>query len=142
MTWFETKSMLTHRAVMEMLSAGIAKAERLQQPQCIVVVDASGELLGEIRMSGAKFLSRKSAMTKARTAASIGVATTNVPEAVRPAIAAATGGSVTGLPGGLPIVRDGIILGGVGVGSGSGEEDIAVANAALAAIGLEDNSRP
>lgn len=142
LTWFETKSTLTHKAVMDMLSAGIAKAEQLRQPQCIVIVDASGELLGEIRMTGAKFLSRGSARTKARTAASIGVASTNIPAAVGPAIAAATGGSVTGLPGGLPVLRDGVILGGVGVGSGSGEEDIAVAVAALAAIGLEDTSRP
>ena len=54
------------------LDGGGGKAETMGQPQCIVIVDASGEVLAEIRMTGAKFLSRKSALAKALTAASIG----------------------------------------------------------------------
>ncbi len=131
---FEQKPHLTHQAVMLMLAAAIDKAEAIGQPQCIVIVDASGELLGEIRMSGAKFLSRKSARAKALTSASVGKPSSEIPEAVRPAIAAATEGCITGLSGGLPIWFEGNLLGGVGVGSGSGEQDIAVAEAALAAI--------
>ncbi len=128
---------LTHAAVLEMLRAAVAKAEEIGQPQCIVVVDASGEPLGEIRMNGAKFLSRKSARAKARTAASIRGETASIPEDFRPPIAAATGGEVTGLPGGLPIRIGGEVVGGIGVGSGSGDQDIAVGKAALAAIGAE-----
>ena len=128
---------LTHAGVLAMLQAAVAKAEEIQQPQCIVIVDASGELLAELRMTGAKFLSRKSASTKARTAASIRASTQNIPEPVRMGIGLATGGAVTGLPGGLPIILDGTCLGGIGVGSGSGEQDIAVAEAALRAIGAE-----
>ena len=130
----ETRKIITHRAVMAMLDAGIAKAEEMGQPQCIVIVDASGEVLGEIRMTGAKFLSRKSALAKALTAASTGAASNAVPEGVRSAIGAATGGLVTGLPGGLPIILDGKVAGGVGVGSGTGEQDIAVAEAMLAVL--------
>jgi len=118
-----------------MLQAGVAAAEQSGQPQCIVIVDASGQLVAEIRMTGAKFLSRKSAKSKALTAASIGAPSANIPEAVRAAIGAATGGAMTGLPGGLPIIVDGVVLGGIGVGSGTGPQDIAVAQAALAAIG-------
>ncbi|WP_179379369.1 GlcG/HbpS family heme-binding protein [Jannaschia marina] len=129
--------LLTHAGAMQMLAAAIGRAEEIGQPQCIVIVDASGELLAEVRMTGAKFLSRKSARAKALTAASIGAATTNIPEDVRPAIAAATDGVVTGLPGGLPIRIDGVLLGGIGVGSGTGEQDIAVAEAALSAVGAE-----
>lgn len=128
---------LTHQATMTMLSAAIAEAERIRQPQCIVIVDASGELLGEIRMTGAKFLSRKSARSKALTSASIGAPTINVPEAARIALGAATQGAVTALPGGLPIIINGELLGGIGIGSGSGEQDILVAQAALNAIGAE-----
>lgn len=128
---------LTHKGTMKMLEAAIAEAEKIGQPQCIVIVDASGELLAEVRMSGAKFLSRKSARSKALTASSIGAPTTNIPEAVRPFIASATEGDVTGLPGGLPIISESTLLGGIGVGSGSGNQDIAVAKAALAAIGAE-----
>jgi hypothetical protein len=38
------------------------------------------------------------------------------------------------LPGGLPIIVDGHVVGGIGVGLGTGEQDREVANAALAAI--------
>ncbi|MEM6617345.1 MAG: heme-binding protein [Pseudomonadota bacterium] len=128
---------LTHSAVLKMLAAAATKAEEIGQPQCIVIVDASGETLGQLRMTGAKFLSLKSARSKARTAASIGAPTTNIPEAVGPAIAAATQNEITRLGGGLPINLDGQILGGIGVGSGSPDQDIAVAEAALAAIGAK-----
>ncbi len=117
-----------------MLAAGIDKAEAMGQPQCIVIVDASGEVLGEIRMTGAKFLSRKSALAKARTAASTRNETTMIPEAIRAGIAAATGGAVTGLAGGLPIIVDGETIGGIGVGSGSGEQDVEVGRAMLAVL--------
>lgn len=135
MSFFATRSQLTHAGTMAMLTAAIAKAEEIGQPQCIVIVDASGGLLAEIRMTGAKFLSLKSALSKALTAASTGGPSANTPEAMRTNIGLATGGNVTGLPGGLPIVIDGDLVGGIGVGSGSGDQDIAVAEAALAAIG-------
>lgn len=128
---------LNHAGVMTALSAAVAKAEEIGQPQCIVVVDASGETQGQIRMTGAKYLSLKSAMAKARTAASIRGASDAIPEAVRTGIGLATGGEVTGLPGGLPVVIDGVCVGGIGVGSGTGEQDITVAKAGLAAIGAE-----
>lgn len=137
MTHVAPTLILTHGGVMTMLQAAIEKAEEIGQPQCIVIVDASGETLGEIRMSGAKYLSRRSARTKARTAASIGAPSDAIPEAVRPHIAAATQNAVTGLSGGLPVRMNGTLVGGIGVGSGTGEQDIAVAQAALAAIGAE-----
>ena len=133
----ETRKVLTHTAVLKMLEAGIIKSEEIGQPQCLVIVDSTGELLGEIRMTGAKYLSRKSATSKARTAASIGAPTTNIPENMRPAIAAATQGEITGLPGGLPIIIDGQCVGAIGIGSGSGEQDIQVAEAMLQSVGLE-----
>ena len=126
---------LTHEGVLKMLQSAVTEAEEIGQPQCIVIVDSSGEVLGEIRMTGAKFLSRKSARAKARTAASIRGASADIPEPVRAGIGLATGGAVTGLPGGLPILIDGTCLGGIGVGSGSGDQDIRVAQAALRAIG-------
>lgn len=134
MAFTQDTKLLTHTGVLAMLNAAVSTAEAMGQPQCIVIVDASGELLGEIRMTGAKFLSRKSARAKARTAASIGAETTAIPEAVRPHIAAATGGEVTGLGGGLPVRIGGVLLGGIGVGSGSPDQDIAVGRAALAAV--------
>src|SRR5690606_13834661 len=113
----------------------IAKAEAIGQPQCIVICDASGESLGELRMSGAKFLSLKSARAKARNAASNRAPSASVPEAIRPMISAATENNVTYLPGGLPVVIAGECVGGIGIGSGTGAQDLEVANAALTAIG-------
>ena len=135
MTVTQDTQILTHKGAMMMLKAAIETAEEAGQPQCIVIVDASGEVVAEIRMTGAKFLSRKSALAKALTAASIGRETTRIPEEVRNLIGLATGGQVTGLPGGLPIVVNGYLLGGIGVGSGTGDQDRDVAMAGLRAIG-------
>ena len=126
---------LTHDGTMHMLGAAINKANELAQPQCIVIVDASGEILASLRMTGAKYLSMRSARAKARTAASIGVETNKIPPQVGPAIAAATGGHITRLGGGMPIYMHRILVGGIGVGSGSSDQDRAVALAALSAIG-------
>lgn len=135
MSFVQETRTLTHKGALAILTAAVTQAEQMGQPQCIVIVDANGEVLAEIRMTGAKFLSRKSALAKALTAASIGNETTSVPEGVRMAIGLATDGKVTGLPGGLPIRLEGTLLGGIGVGSGSGDQDIEVARAGLAAIG-------
>lgn len=134
MSHFQQRPVLTHAATLAMLQAAVAKAEEIGQPQCIVIVDASGETLVQFRMTGAKFLSLKSARAKARTAASIGAPSDAIPEQVGPAIAAATEGDVTRLGGGLPILADGAVVGGIGVGSGSPDQDIAVADAALAVL--------
>ena len=137
MVFSEQTTKLTHTGVMAMLSAAIEKAEQMGQPQCIVIVDASGVDLGTVRMSGAKYLSLKSARAKARTAASIAAPSADVPEAIRGNIALATEGDVTCLPGGLPIFVGGVLAGGIGVGSGTGAQDTEVANAALGAIAAQ-----
>jgi len=128
---------LTHQAALVMLAAAVAKADEIGQPQCIVIVDASGATIAQLRMTGAKFLSLKSALAKARTAASIGAESASIPEHVGLFIAAATQGDVTRLGGGLPVIIDGHLVGGIGIGSGSPEQDKAVAQAALTAIGAE-----
>ena len=126
---------LTDAALLAMVQAAADKARAMDQPQCIVIVDPSAVDLAVLRMSGAKVLSLRSARAKAQTAASTGRPSALLPEAVRSAIAAATEGAMTGLPGGLPIWLGGVLLGGIGIGSGSGAQDVEVAEAALAAIG-------
>lgn len=133
----EPSAQMTDKGVLAMLHAAIDAASAMGQPQCIVVVDQSGVLLGSFRMKGARFLSLKSALAKARTAASINGPSTAIPEHARLLISGATQGEVTGLKGGLPIRFGGILVGGVGVGSGSGDQDEEVASAALHAIGAD-----
>ena len=135
MPFTQSTERLTDAALLAMLQAAADKARAMGQPQCIVIVDPSAVDLAVLRMSGARVLSLRSARAKAQTAASTGRPSALLPEAVRSAIAAATEGAMTGLPGGLPIWRGGVLLGGIGIGSGSGAQDVEVAEAALAAIG-------
>lgn len=128
---------LTDAAVASMIAAAVAAASQMGQPQCIVIVDPSAVELASFRMVGARVLSMRSARAKAQTAASIGKPSASLPEAVRLTVAAATEGAMTGLPGGLPIWLNGQLLGGIGVGSGSGDQDTVVARAALAAIAAD-----
>ncbi|WP_050526929.1 GlcG/HbpS family heme-binding protein [Pseudorhodobacter aquimaris] len=137
MGFTEDTKTLRNAAIITMLDAGCAKAEAMGQPQCLVIVDASGVDLGVLRMRGAKFLSLRSARAKAQTAASTGAQSANIPEGIRTALAQASNGAVTGLAGGLPIYMGGMLVGGVGVGSGTGIQDIEVAEAMLAAIGAD-----
>ena len=125
---------LTHAGALAILDAAVAQATAMGVPQCIAVVDAGGNLLAFVRMDGAKVLSQLSATQKAVTAASSRAATGGVDEALAAKLAAATGGRVTNLKGGLPIVVDGHVVGAIGVGSGTGDQDVAVAEAGLAAL--------
>ena len=101
MRFTEEAKVLKNAAIITMLDAGCAKAEAMDQPQCLVIVDVSGVDLGVLRMRGARFLSLKSARAKAQTAASTGAQSTKIPEGMRVAIGQATGGAVTGLAGGF-----------------------------------------
>ncbi|TIX87127.1 heme-binding protein [Rhizobium sp. P44RR-XXIV] len=132
-----TSSVLSDEGVMTLLTSAISAANAMGQPQCIVIVDQSGVTLGSFRMRGSRFQSLKSALAKAQTAASIGAPSNSLPEHARVPLAIATHGEMTGLRGGLPIRIAGVLLGGIGVGSGSGEQDEQVALAALKAIGAD-----
>jgi uncharacterized protein GlcG (DUF336 family) len=125
---------LTHEGALKMLAAGIAKATEMGQPQCITITDDGGHLLAFVRMDGAKVLSIDSSRKKAMTAASSRTPTGNAHPANELKLALATEGKVTNLLGGVPVVVDGLTIGAIGVGSGTGEQDLEVAKAAIAVI--------
>ena len=75
-----------------------------------------------------------SAIAKAVTAAIYRGPTGEIAEGVDIRLAIATQGKRINLPGGLPIIVNGRCIGGVGVGSGTGEQDRICANAGLAAL--------
>jgi len=128
---------LTHAGALKAVATAVDHAEGMAVPQCIFVVDASGETIASIRMDGAKYLSMHTARAKARTAASLNAATGAMPFEFGTSAGIASSGGVTPLPGGLPIRFNGVLAGAIGVGSGSGDQDFAVARAALAAIGAD-----
>jgi glc operon protein GlcG len=125
---------LTHDGAMRLLNAAITKAKDMGVPQCISIVDAGGHLLALTRMDGAFAMSIETSLKKAMTAASYGEPTGNILAGVDIKLAIATEGKRINLPGGLPIIVDGHLVGGIGVGSGTGEEDRQVASAALATL--------
>jgi glc operon protein GlcG len=125
---------LTIDGAMKLLNAAMAKARDMKVPECIAIVDQGGHLLAFARMDGAFSLSFDTALVKAMTAASYGLPTGEIPAGIDIKLAIATQGKRVNLPGGLPIIVDGHLLGGIGIGSGTGEEDRQVANAALAAL--------
>ncbi|HZQ73606.1 MAG TPA: heme-binding protein [Burkholderiales bacterium] len=125
---------LTHEGALKMLRAAVAKATEMKQPQCISITDDGGHLLAFVRMDGAKVLSIDSSLKKAMTAASSRVPTGKVHAEVEAKLALATSGKLTNLLGGAPIVVEGHVIGAIGVGSGTGEQDLEVAKAAIAAL--------
>lgn len=125
---------LTYTGARIVLDACVAKAAELGVPQCVVVVDGGGNLLAFARMDGAKVLSTFTAMQKAQTAASSRGATGAAPQDFGVNLALASGGRVTNLKGGLPIVVKNHVVGAIGIGSGTGDQDVAVGEAGIAAL--------
>ena len=124
----------SHEGALAALNAGIAKATAMGQPQCISIVDPGGHLLAFVRMDGAFHMSLETSLRKAKTAACYGAPTGGMQDDVAIKLALGTDGQRINLPGGLPIIVGGHCIGGVGVGSGTGEQDREVAMEAIAAI--------
>jgi uncharacterized protein GlcG (DUF336 family) len=129
---------LTYEGARTALDAAIAKAAEIGVPQDIAIVDDGGNLLAFARMDGAKLLSINTCQSKALSAASHRQPTGRLHAVDEVKLAFASGGKLTNLKGGLPIIIDGVCVGAIGVGSGTGDQDVVVARAALAALGAED----
>ncbi len=126
------------------IAAAAAHAASMNLKMNIAVVDEGGHLLSFDRMDGDRPASGYTAITKATTAATFRQATGPIPAGTTnpdPLLnlslqnaAQASGGKLTTLFGGVPIVVDGQVIGGVGVGGGSGEQDAQVARAGVQAF--------
>ena len=125
------------------LSAAKMKAAAMALKVNIAVVDDGGHLLAFARMDGARPASGYTAITKATTAATFRQETGPLPPKGEPDLllnlslqnaALASGGKVTTLKGGVPVVIDNQIVGGVGVGGGTGEQDAEIAKAGIQAL--------
>lgn len=125
---------LTSDGALKILRAAIEKATAMGVPQCISIVDRGGHLLAFCRMDGAFVLSNDSSLKKAKTAAIYGGVTGGMDDAIAIKLALATDGNRINLPGGVPIIVDGHVIGGIGVGSGTGAQDLEVAKAGVAAL--------
>ncbi len=134
MTLTRQATRLTYAGAQALLNAAIAYAEKMKVPQCIAVVDEGCNLLAFARMDGSRVLSVMSAQRKAMTAATTGKPTGDMSDELGDRLGHATDGKMVNLKGGLPIIVDGQTIGGIGIGSGTGDQDREIANSALAAF--------
>ena len=125
---------LTDAGVRRLIDAAVAKAEAIGVPMGIAVANDGARIVGYLLMDGGRVLAHESASAKAMTAANHRMPTHRINYEVGMGLAATTQGKVTPLKGGLPIIVDGHCIGGIGCGSGTGDEDLEVARAALAAF--------
>lgn len=122
------------------LDAAKQKAAALGLKCNVAVVDDGGHLLAFARMDGARPASAATALAKAVSAATFRQETGPLPAKGEPdvllslSIQTASGGKITTLKGGVPIVIDGQVVGAVGVGGGTGEQDAEVAKAGIQAL--------
>jgi len=135
-TYVGTARFLTAAGARAVLDAALAEAERIGVPECVAVVDAGGHLLAFGRSDGARTASISIALTKATSAATRKRATADegggdLLATIRSALAA---DRLTGIGGGIPLVVDDQVVGGVGVSSGTIDEDTIVARAGVAAL--------
>jgi uncharacterized protein GlcG (DUF336 family) len=134
-----TYNSLTLEDAKYMLSAAEAKATSLDIAYNIAVVDAGGHLLAFIRQDGALIGSIDLAIDKAVTARIFDKATSDLAALAQSGkplfgIQESNAGKVVIFGGGIPVVIDGKIIGAVGASAGTVEQDIEVAEAALAAL--------
>ena len=120
------------------------KAASMQLKVNIAIVDDGGHLIAFARMDGARPGSGKTAMTKAEAVATFRQATGPLMrDGQEPNLllnlslqnaADASGGKFTSLYGGVPIEVDGQIIGAIGVGGATGEQDATIARAGIAKL--------
>ena len=128
-----------------MLQAGEAAAASIGIAYNIAVVDAGGNLLAFVRQDGALIGSIDLAIGKAVTARIFDKPTSLLAELAQPGaplfgIQETNSGQVVIFGGGIPVISDGVIVGAVGASAGTVEQDIAVAEAAVAAISRQYGS--
>ncbi len=124
-----------------MIAGARAKAEQLGIAMCISVVDESGHLLAFERMDGGKPLSVRLSDDKAHTAAISRKGTHEynadcIPGQLLFGIHTSAGGRFSTVGGGLPVVVDGAVVGAIGLSGGRPEQDMACAEAGIAALKL------
>ena len=120
-----------------LIDGAAIKAREIGVPMCIAVCDESGHLIRFDRMDGGKVSSISIAIDKAFTGAVArrGTHVYNqlcVPGNQTFGIHITNEGHFSIIGGGLPVTVDGEIVGGIGLSSGTAEQDLVCAEAAIA----------
>jgi uncharacterized protein GlcG (DUF336 family) len=120
-------------------AAAEKRADEIGQPMNIAVVDAGGNLVSHVRQDGAWIGSIDISISKAWTSKAFDIATKDLGDNSQPnqqffGIHTTNNGRVAIFAGGVPLVRDGAVVGAIGVSGGSGAQDQTVAEAGAAAL--------
>jgi uncharacterized protein GlcG (DUF336 family) len=131
---------ITLEQAQRVIAAADAKAKEIGVPSTFTVLDTGARLVTSARQDGAPLVSIDSSFAKARTSVFFGgAATADLVGAVQPGAPLFTIGDsaaepLTFLAGGLPLVVDGVVIGAIGSGGGTPDQDAEVVKAAVAAI--------
>jgi uncharacterized protein GlcG (DUF336 family) len=131
--------MITLEDARRIIAAAEDKARDIGQPMNIAVVDSGGNLVAHVRMDNAWIGSVDIAINKAWTARAFDISTKELAELSQSGdqffgIHASNRGRVMIFAGGIPLKRDGKVVGAVGVSGGMGKQDQAVAEAGESAF--------
>ena len=131
--------MVTLADARRVIAAAEKKADEIGQPMNIAVADEGGNLVAHVRMDNAWLGSIDIAINKAYTARAFDLSTKDLAANSQSGdqffgIHASNGGRIMIFAGGIPLTKDGRVVGAVGVSGGMGEQDQAVAEAGAAAF--------
>jgi uncharacterized protein GlcG (DUF336 family) len=121
------------------LRAAQAKARTLRAPMTVTVVDEAGRLVLSARGDGTGFFSTETSRAKAMAAASFRKRTAELADlvakggfwSIAPTVLQ---GQILPTLGGAPIAKGGRLIGAIGCGGGTGEQDQECADAGAAAL--------
>ena len=126
--------MVTLADARRVTAAAEKKAIEIKQPMNIAVVDSGGNLVSHVRMDGAWIGSIDISINKAWTARAFDISTKDLGSNSQSGdqffgIHVSNHGRVMIFAGGVPLKRDGKVVGGIGVSGGDGKQDQSVAEA-------------
>ncbi|HET8777088.1 MAG TPA: heme-binding protein [Candidatus Limnocylindria bacterium] len=130
---------LTLAAARRMIAAVEAAAREMRVAMSVAVVDSGDQLVAFARMDGADLVSVDLARDKAFSALMNRMPTRDLAPVVQPGTEfygydSLAGGRMIVFAGGMPLLRDGVLVGAIGVSGGSSDEDQRAADAAVAAF--------
>lgn len=127
---------ITLEEARRIIAAAKKKAIEIEQPSNIAVVDEGANLVAFERMDGAWIGSIDIAQNKAFTSRAFDIETKALGEFSQSGdqffgIHVSNHGKVMIFAGGIPLKRDGVVVGAIGVSGGMGKQDQAVAEAGV-----------
>jgi uncharacterized protein GlcG (DUF336 family) len=123
---------LTFDEALAIGQSAVAAARAKGQPASVAVANREGRVLVALRMDGTSFVNLEVAQQKAATAALLGAPTMVVQQAVDAGKASFLSvPGISAIGGGMPVMRTGQVVGGVGISGGSADDDEALARVAV-----------